>query len=131
MEATRHAGAGASSIDEYIAAFPADVQAKLQSVRRAIHEAAPGAEEAIKYGLPTFVLHGNLVHFGGFKNHIGFYNGATAVVEAFQDQLAPYKQSKGTVRFSLDKPLPLDLIRRMVETRAKENAANAESKRKR
>jgi uncharacterized protein YdhG (YjbR/CyaY superfamily) len=131
MADTRYTGAGATSIDEYIAAFPEDVQDRLEEVRSTIRAAAPDAQEAIKYGIPTFVLHGNLVHFGGFKKHIGFYHGATTVEGAFQEELARYKKAKGTVQFPLSEPLPLDLIRRMVEYRVKENVELAKLKRKR
>ena len=131
MADTRYTGAGATSIDEYIAAFPEDVQDRLEEVRSTIRAAAPDAQEAIKYGIPTFVLHGNLVHFGGFKKHIGFYHGATTVEGAFQEELARYRKAKGTVQFPLSKPLPLDLIRRMVEYRVKENVELAKLKRKR
>jgi uncharacterized protein YdhG (YjbR/CyaY superfamily) len=120
-----------TTIDEYIAPFPEDVRAKLEEMRRTIREVAPEAEEAIKYGIPTFVLHGNLVHFGGFKNHVGFYHGATNVEAAFQEQLARYRKSKGTIQFPLGEPLPLPLIRQMVEFRVKENVEKAQSTRKR
>ncbi len=106
----------AKNIDEYIAAFPADVQKSLQEVRATIRKAAPKAEEAIKYGIPTFVLNGNLVHFGGYNNHIGFYP-APSGIEAFKKELAPYEAGKGTIRFPLDKPIPLTLIKKVVEFR--------------
>ena len=109
-----------TTIDAYIAAFPVDTQAKLQAIRAAIHEVAPAAAEAIKYGIPTFVLNGtNLVHFGGYKDHIGFYPTPTGT-EAFQKEIAGYKFAKGTIRFPLDEPLPLDLIRRITAFRAQE-----------
>lgn len=110
------------TIDAYIAGFPADVQAVLQQIRRAIHETAPEATEAISYGMPTFKLHGNLVHFGAFKSHIGFYP-VPSGMEAFKDELVAYKQGKGSVQFPLSKPMPLDLIRRMVEFRVQESKA--------
>ena len=108
------------TIDAYIAAFPDDVQTILQHIRRTIHEIAPEATEAIAYGMPTFRLHGNLVHFAGFKNHIGFYPVPSGMM-AFKDELAAYKQGKGSVQFPLDKPMPLDLIRRIVAFRVEEN----------
>ena len=101
------------TIDEYIAGFPEDEQAALQQVRAAIHEAAPEAEETIKYKMPTFLFHGNLVYFAGFKNHIGFYPIPTGV-EKFKKELSKYKTAKGSVQFPLDKPMPLGLIRRIV-----------------
>ena len=108
------------TIDAYIAGFPEDVQAILQQVRRTIHEAAPEATEAISYQMPTFKLHGNLVHFGAFKNHIGFYPVPSGMA-AFEEELAAYKQGKGSVQFPLNKPMPLDLIRRIVEFRVQES----------
>lgn len=112
------------TIDAYIAAFPEDVQAILQLVRQTIHETAPEATEAISYGMPTFKLHGNLVHFAAFKNHIGFYPVPSGMA-AFQEELAAYKQGKGSVQFPLDKPMPLDLIRRIVEFRVQESKGKA------
>ena len=112
------------TIDAYIAGFPEDVQAILQQIRRTIHETAPEATEAISYGMPTFKLHGNLVHFGAFKSHIGFYP-VPSGMEAFKDELAGYKQGKGSVQFPLNKPMPLDLIRRMVEFRVQESKGKA------
>ena len=115
------------TIDAYIAGFPEDVQAILQQVRRTIHEAAPEATEAISYQMPTFKLNGNLVHFGAFKSHIGFYPVPSGMA-AFQDDLAAYKQGKGSVQFPLNKPMPLDLIRRIVEFRVQESKAAKASK---
>ena len=117
------------TIDAYIAGFPEDVQAILQQVRRTIHEAAPEATEAISYQMPTFKLHGNLVHFAAFKNHIGFYPTPTGVAE-FEEELAAFKQGKGSVQFPLDKPMPLGLITRIVNYRVAESVAAAEAKRK-
>jgi len=112
------------TIDEYIAGFPKDIQSKLQALRATIRKAAPDAEEAIKYQMPTFTLTGNLVHFAAFKNHIGFYPAPTGIA-AFKKELAAYKTSKGAVQFPLDQPLPLKLIARMVKFRVKENLAKA------
>ncbi len=117
------------TIDEYIAAFPQDVQARLQEIRETIRAAAPEATEAIKYGIPTFVQHGNLVHFGAYKYHIGFYP-APSGLEAFKEKLAAYPGSKGTVQFPFDQPLPLDLVRDIVEFRLQENLAKAKLKKK-
>lgn len=117
------------TIDEYIDAFPDDVQQILQQIRQTIHEAAPDAQEAISYQLPTFKLHGNLVHFGAFKKHIGFYP-ASAGIAAFTSELAPYASSKGAVRFPLDQSIPYNLISRIVRFRAHENLQRAEAKRK-
>lgn len=117
------------TIDEYIAGFPEDVQAILQKIRQTIRETVPNAEEAISYQMPTFKLKGNLVHFAAFKNHIGFYP-VPSGIEAFKDELSVYVQGKGSVQFPLDKPMPYDLIRRIVVFRMQENLAKAEAKRK-
>jgi uncharacterized protein YdhG (YjbR/CyaY superfamily) len=117
------------TIDAYIACFPKDIQKLLTSIRGTISKAAPKAEESIKYGLPTFVLHGNLVHFGAFKNHIGFYP-APMGIEEFKKELAPYEQSKGAIRFPLDKPLPLTLISKIVKFRVIKNLDKAKAKEK-
>lgn len=117
------------TIDEYIASFPADVQEILQQIRQTIRQAAPEATEALSYQLPTFKLHGNLVHFGAFKTHIGFYP-APSGVEQFKVELAAYKGAKGSVQFPLDQPMPLDLIRRITEFRVAENLAKAAAKKR-
>ena len=108
------------SIDDYISGFPVEVQYLLQQVRLKIKELAPRAEEAISYGIPTFKLNGNLVHFAAFKNHIGLYPTPSGL-EEFEKELSPYKQGKGSVQFPLDKPLPLDLIGKIVEYRVRKN----------
>ena len=117
------------NIDEYIAAYPEDVQARLQELRATIHKAAPDAEETISYKMPTFKLNGNLVYFAAFKDHIGFYPIPTGI-EAFEKELSPYKQGRGSVQFPLDEPLPLKLVTRIVKFRAKENAQHAKAKAK-
>ena len=117
------------TIDQYIAHFPADQQVVLQEIRATIKNAAPGATEKIGYGIPTFFLKGNLVHFAGYKNHYGFYPGSGAISQ-FEKELSAYEQSKGTVRFPVDKPVPLDLIRRVTEVRVKENLEKAAQKAK-
>lgn len=99
-----------TSIDAFIAQYPAQVQAKLEQVRQLVHELCPEAKEKIAYGIPTFVWHGNLVHFSAYKTHIGFYPGS-APLEELKYRLSDYETSKGTVRFPLDKPLPLELIK--------------------
>src|SRR5512139_1575699 len=109
-----------NTIDGYIDTFPEDVKRILNQLRQTIHEAAPEAEETISYQMPTFTLHGNLVHFAAFKNHIGFYPTPTGI-EAFQQELVPYKEAKGSVQFPIDQPLPLPLIRKIVKYRVKEN----------
>jgi uncharacterized protein YdhG (YjbR/CyaY superfamily) len=108
------------TIDEYISAFPEDTRELLERIRQAIKESAPAAEEAIGYGMPSFKLNGNLVYFAAFKDHIGFFPTASGI-EAFRKEMSAYSTSKGTVRFPLDKPLPLGLIRKIVKYRVKEN----------
>jgi uncharacterized protein YdhG (YjbR/CyaY superfamily) len=108
-----------TTIDEYIATFAEPVRARLEQVRATIRAVAPEATETIKYGIPTYVLGGsNLVHFGGYKEHIGFYPTPTGMA-AFADDLARYGAGKGTARFPHDEPLPLELIRRITEYRVK------------
>ena len=116
------------TIDAYIAGYPKDVQQLLQKVRSTIKKAAPDAQETIKYGIPTFTLNGNLVHFGGYKQHIGFYP-APAGIEEFKKELAPYAGGKGTVKFPLDQPIPFGLITRIVKFRVKKNLEKAKAKR--
>ena len=118
---------GFASIDEYIASFPEDIQAILQELRATIKAAAPDAQEKISYQMPTFTLKGNLVHFAAHKDHIGFYPTPSGI-EAFQQELAAYKYSKGAVQFPLGEPLPLDLIRRIVAFRVDENLKKAANK---
>jgi len=109
-----------NSIEEYISTFPKDVQCKLEEIRQTIKEAAPNAKEAISYQMPAFKLNGNLVWFAAFKDHIGFYPTASGI-EAFREKLSAYKTSKGTVKFPLNEPLPIDLIKEIVRFRVKEN----------
>ena len=110
------------NIDAYIAGFPEAVQAVLQSIRAAIHEAAPQATECISYAIPTFSQSGHLVHFAAFKNYIGFYATPTGH-EAFAEELRKYKQGKGSVQFPLNAPMPLELIKQIVRFRVVENEA--------
>lgn len=119
-----------TTVDEYIALHPKAVQKKLKELRAAIKSAAPQAVEKISYQMPAYALHGNLVYFGAYKTHIGFYP-APRGIEAFKDQLAKYEGAKGTVKFPLDKPLPLALIKKIVKFRAAENMKKAEGKKKR
>jgi len=109
-----------TTTDEYIAQFPPDVREILQNLRAVIKEAAPEATEKISYQMPTFYLNGNLVHFAAYARHIGFYP-APSGIEAFKEELSPYKGAKGSVQFPLDKPLPIDLIGRIVRFRVSEN----------
>ncbi len=109
------------SVDEYIKIFPNDIQSILEKVRQIIIKNAPKADESISYGMPAYKTNGKpLVYFAGYKNHIGFYATPTGHLE-FSEELSKYKQGKGSVQFSLDKPIPFDLIQRIVLFRAKEN----------
>jgi len=120
-------GEPAKNIDEYIADFPANVQDLLQQMRTTIKAAVPQATEAIKYGIPTFILNGNLVHFGGYKGHIGFYP-APVGIEAFIKETEQYREGKGTLQFPIDKPLPLELVTRIVEFRVEKNLGKGKKK---
>ena len=115
------------TIDEYIATFPKNVQHTLRELRSAIKEAAPDAEETISYGMPTFKLNGVLVYFAAHKNHIGFYPTSSGI-RAFKEQLSMYKQSKGTVQFPIDGPIPFDIVKEIVRFRVKENLARRAKK---
>ena len=114
-------------IDEYIVGFPPDIQEILEEIRMTIRKAAPDAEETIKYRMPTFTLKGNLVHFAAFKKHIGFYPAPTGI-EEFQNELSVYEGGKGSVQFPLDRPIPFDLISKIVKFRVEENLARAKAK---
>jgi uncharacterized protein YdhG (YjbR/CyaY superfamily) len=118
---------GFTSIDEYIATFPEEIQKILEEIRATIKAAAPDAEEKISYQMPTFALKGNLVHFAAFKNHIGFYPVPTGI-EKFKKELSVYEGAKGSVQFPLDKPIPYELISKIVKFRVKENLKKAETK---
>jgi len=122
-------GTAPKTIDGYIAGFPRDVQEILEKMRVTIRKAAPDAEEAIKYRLPTFVLNGNLVHFGAFKKHIGFY-ATPAGNRKFQDELSAYEGAKGSVQFPLDRPIPFGLVSELVKFRVKENLERSKARRK-
>ncbi|MEI7013435.1 iron chaperone [Leptospira licerasiae] len=107
------------SIDEYIKTFPKEVQSILQELRKVIRETAPEASEKISYQIPTFYLNGNLVHFAAYKNHIGFYPGASGIAK-FKKEIDNYKNAKGSVQFPIDQPLPFDLVRKIVKFRVGE-----------
>lgn len=117
------------SIDDYIEAFPNDIQIILNEIRKTVREAAPEAIESINYGIPTFKLAGNLVHFAAYKNHIGFYPAPSGMKE-FKKEVATYKTGKGTMQFPLDKPIPYELISAMVQFRVEENKEKSSKKRK-
>jgi uncharacterized protein YdhG (YjbR/CyaY superfamily) len=108
------------TIDAYIADFPLPVQQQLQSIREAVKKIAPEAAEKIGYGIPTFTLEGNLVHFAAFKQHISFFPGSSGI-EAFKTDLAGYTTSKGTVQFPINQPIPVSLIKKITAYRVKQN----------
>ena len=108
------------SIDEYIAIYPPQIQKLLQNLRKVIQKTVPKAQEAIKYQIPTFTFHGNLLHFGAYKSHIGLYP-APSGIQAFKQELAPYATGRGTIQFPLDKDLPIELIIKIVKFRVNEN----------
>jgi len=115
------------NIDEYIAGFPKEIQVLLEKLRVTVQKAAPKANEKISYGIPTFTLEGNLVHFAAYKNHIGFYPAPSAIKE-FKKALSKYDGAKGSVKFSLKSPIPFSLISRIVKFRAKENLEKQKNK---
>ena len=109
-----------NNVDQYISTFPDIIRERLEQVRATVRAAAPEAEETIKYAMPTYVLHGNLIHFAAFKHHIGLYPTPNGI-EAFKEELAPYKSAKGSAQFPHDQPLPLELISKIVKFRVAEN----------
>jgi len=117
------------NIDDYLENFPPQIQEILKELRSTIKRAAPDADEKISYQMPTFYQKGNLVHFAAYKNHIGFYPAPSAIL-LFKNELSEYKNAKGSIQFPLDKPLPLDLITRIVTFRVNENIKKAELKTK-
>jgi len=124
MESNR---VGFSSMDEYIATFPEEIQKILEELRATIKASAPDAEERISYQMPTFALKGNLVHFAAYKKHIGFYPTPSGI-QAFKHELSIYEGAKGSVKFPIEKPLPLELISKIVKFRVAENLKKAEIK---
>ncbi len=118
---------GYTSIDEYIADFPADIQKILQDIRATIKAAAPEAEEKISYQMPTFYLNGNLIHFAAFKTHIGIYPTPSGT-EAFKEEISKYKAAKGSIQLPLDQPIPLKLIGRITKFRVAENLQKVKAK---
>lgn len=119
----------AHTIDEYIARFPEEIQAVLQAIRATIHAAAPAATETISYQMPAFAQQGTLVYFAAWKQHIGLYPPISADAP-FKAALAQYEGPKGNLQFPLDEPLPLELIRQIVQFRVQENMAHTAAKRK-
>ena len=119
----------AKNVDEYIAGFDPAIKERLEQLRQTIKKTAPAAEETISYMMPAYKLHGMLVYFAGYKNHIGFYPGAGGI-EAFKKELSVYKGAKGSVQFPHDKPLPLGLISKIVKYRVKQNLEKAKLKKR-
>ena len=118
-----------NDVGEYIAGFPPDTQKLLKQLRATIKKAAPGAEELISYQMPAFKYNGRLVYFAGYKNHIGFYPMASGIAK-FKKELSIYKGAKGSVQFPLDKPLPIQLIMKIISFRKNENLEKAALKAK-
>ncbi|MES2419318.1 MAG: DUF1801 domain-containing protein [Bacteroidota bacterium] len=116
-----------TSIDNYIIGFPAEVQVLLVQIRNIIRQSAPSATEKISYAMPTFALHGNLIHFAAYQNHIGLYP-APKAIEAFKTELSTFKTSKGAIQFPLNKPIPLDLIARITKFNVAQQLRNKEIK---
>ncbi|MEO7393824.1 MAG: DUF1801 domain-containing protein [Chitinophagaceae bacterium] len=117
------------NVDEYISTFPENVRSVLEQLRQTIKKAAPKAEEVISYQMPAFKYFGMLVYFAGYKNHIGFYPTSSGIA-AFNKELSSYEGAKGSVKFPIDKPLPLGLISKIAKFRVKENLEKAEAKKK-
>src|SRR5882724_12115092 len=112
------------TVDEYLRRVQPDQRTALEDLRQVIHAAAPGAEECIRYGIPAFRLNGrSLVFLGAWANHCSFYPGSSTTLRKFQSDLKGFQVTKGTVRFSPDKPLPLALVKRLVNARMAENGA--------
>ena len=118
------------TVTDYIASFPSEKQVLLKQIRTTLQKSVPEATETIKYGMPTLVLHGNLLHYAAMKNHIGFYP-APSGIEKFAEELKPYHTSKGAVQFPLDQPLPYDLMVKIALFRKKENVEKIKHKAKR
>ncbi|WP_113662815.1 iron chaperone [Pedobacter nanyangensis] len=116
-----------TSVDEYISSFPSETQKILQQLRDDLQQMVPNAKQKIGYGIPTFTLNGNLIHFAGYKNHIGLYPGSKAI-EVFADRLKDYHTSKGTIQFPIDQPLPMILIKELVDFCVMQNLAKVKQK---
>ena len=122
--------APAEDVDHYLASVPEEARATLGALRRTIRSAAPEAAEVISYRIPMFYHHGPLVGFAAFEKHCSFFVMSPPVMEAHKEELRPYDTSKGTVRFTTDKPLPAALVRKLVKARIKENEARSEMRRR-
>ena len=123
------AGAAAKNVDEYLATVPKEARAALEKLRRTIKAAAPMATETISYQMPMYKHHGMVVGFAAFKNHCSLFPGS-GVMDAYKKELQAYETSKGTIRFTIDKPLPATLVKKLVRDRIKKNEANAKKKKR-
>ena len=118
-----------TNVDEYIAGFPKETQLILEQIRATIKKAAPQAEEVISYAMPAYKWNGMLLYFAAYAKHLGFYPTGSGIA-AFKKELSVYKGAKGSVRFPLDKPIPLGLVSKIVKFRAAENLQKAKTKKK-
>jgi uncharacterized protein YdhG (YjbR/CyaY superfamily) len=119
------------TVDEYLASVNSDHREALQKIRETIHAVAPNAEECISYGIPAFRLNGrSLVFFGAWANHCAFYPGSSATLKKFRNELRDFQTSKGTLRFSPDKPVPVALVKKLLKARIAENNAQANKQRR-
>jgi len=114
-------GAKFKTVDEYLSTLPTDFRGKIEKLRSVIKQAAPEATEVISYNMPAFRFHGILVYYAAHKEHIGFYPANTHVIEQFRDDLKGYETSKGTIKFPMNKPIPVSLVKKIVEFRVKQN----------
>jgi uncharacterized protein YdhG (YjbR/CyaY superfamily) len=117
-----------TSVDEYIADMPDRTREILERLRKAIHQAAPEAEEVISYNMPALRFHGILLYYAAHAEHIGFYPGNATLIRVFEKELAGYETSKGTIRFPLSRPLPVALVKKIVKKRVQENLSRDESR---
>jgi uncharacterized protein YdhG (YjbR/CyaY superfamily) len=128
MDATKRTS---KTIDEYLAGVNADHREALEKIRQTVHAVAPNAEESISYGIPAFRLNGrSLVFFGAWANHCAFYPGSSATLKKFRNELRDFQTSKGTLRFSPDKPVPVALVKKLLKARIAENNAQANKQRR-
>jgi len=118
------------TVDEYISSLPANKKKLLKELRKTVKTAAPEAEEVISYNMPALKLHGMMLYYAAWQEHIGFYGASSSILDVFKKELTSYKQSKATIQFSLNEPLPLSLITKMVHYRVKENLQKAEARKK-
>jgi uncharacterized protein YdhG (YjbR/CyaY superfamily) len=116
------------TIDEYIKNFEPEIQKTLNEIRNFIKKEIPEATEKISYGMPTFYLNGNLIHFAAFKDHYSFFPSPSGIDASFEKELVPYRAGKGTLRFPIDEPIPWDIIKKVLQFRVKENLKKVKNK---